>query len=239
MSQIHFCSFGDSLRYSNSIRRIHNEASSSNWFHSVNVFTEQTLDQAFLNSHSNFMRYTRGFGYWIWKAQVTKQMLDNPNVNEGDIIVYIDSGCHINLQGKERFEHYVKTLQDSEHCVLGFQLPYIEKQWTKMDTLALFPDYIKDTNQLVGGLFMIKKNKQAIDLVQEWQSIMSNTKFIDDSPSTLANDPIFKEHRHDQSVWSCLRKLRGCVLFEDETYHENWDSEWIMSKPFHAKRIRC
>ena len=64
---------------------------------------------------------------------------------------------------------------------------------------------------------------------------------VDDSPSRIPNHPSFCENRHDQSCFSLIRKTRGCIILEDETWkgdNYEWNHSWIMSKPIHAKRIR-
>jgi hypothetical protein len=85
-----------------------------------------------------------------------------------------------------------------------------------------------DINELqhVGGINFFKNTPNTIDLVKEWQQICSedNYHYIDDSPSVKPNHNIFKEHRHDQSIFSLLVKKYNhfCVL-NDETY---WAPDW-------------
>jgi hypothetical protein len=48
----------------------------------------------------------------------------------------------------------------------------------------------------------------------------------------------FKQHRHDQSVWSVLNKLAALqpLVLDDETYFPNaWENDY----PFHAGRWKC
>ena len=63
---------------------------------------------------------------------------------------------------------------------------------------------------------------------------------IDDSPSPQGEFEDYRAHRHDQSVFSLVRKEYSGTAYvhEDETHREDWNDPWILSKPFHAKRLR-
>jgi len=54
--------------------------------------------------------------------------------------------------------------------------------------------------------FICKKTR---DLVNEWYSVACKYNLIDDSPSIKPNAEGFKEHRHDQSIFSLLTKKYG------------------------------
>ena len=165
-------------------------------------------------------------------------------LQDGDILWYLDCGCHIHPGGKQRFDEYNAMLNASDSDNLGFHLAiHLEKTWTKGDLLAQYPTVDKETGQMISGIFGLKKSETSTKLVQEWARIMlADPRNNDDSPSRVQNDASFCEHRHDQSSWSLIRKLRGCVNIVDETWPgdngETWQHEWIATKPFHARRIR-
>src|SRR5262249_45299719 len=58
----------------------------------------------------------------------------------------------------------------------------------------------------------------------------------------LSEFPEFKGHRHDQSLWSCLRKSTGTYITDiDETFPSmvfTQDFKTMEKYPFHATRIR-
>ena len=56
------------------------------------------------------------------------------------------------------------------------------------------------------SMIFIKKNNTTLEFVKEWYNLSCNYHFIDDSPSILKNDDTFKEHRHDQAIFSLLLK---------------------------------
>lgn len=243
---IHFTTFGDSQRFKKSVFNITQEAKDSQFFTHIHAYDETNLDQDFLNNHLSFMNSTRGFGYWIWKSQVILQTFEKMNNN--DILLYADAGCKINKEGKQRFQEYIDLLNGSPFDNLSFELSYDlsnsktpnsypEKMYTKGDLLNLF-SIDKNSPQLGATSFFIKKTEFTTKLVQEWLSlsIQNNYHLIDDTPSSIQNEPEFKQHRHDQSLWSILRKYRGTTIVHlDETwYHPNWNNN--LNKPIHAIR---
>ena len=240
--KIALVTFGNTRSYSNSLKRLESEAKSVGWFDQVFAYNETNLDPAFWAKYSYYITHCpRGFGYWIWKPQIILQALSQ--LNDGDLLWYLDCGCHINPKGEARFHEYNKMVNESPTENLGFCLAiHKEKTWTKGDLLKMYPGH-NESSQMISGIFCIKKSAKTVALVQEWADVMlANPKHNDDSPSITPNDPSFREHRHDQSSFSLIRKTRGCVNLIDETWPgengETWEHEWIMSKPFHAKRIK-
>ncbi len=245
--QIHFVTFGDSTKFQKSVNLITQEALDSNFFDQVHPYTEINLNQDFLNKHLHFMKYSRGFGYWIWKPQVILQTLEK--INDGDIILYADSGCKINKEGKQRLQEYIDLVNKSPFDNLSFELTYnepnntqsshLEKTWTKGDLLNLFP-IDKNSPQLMGTVFLIKKTDFIINLVKQWLSLceQNNYHLITDSRSFSPNEHGFIEHRHDQSLWSVLRKYKGTHIIKlDETWFpDKWEEN--LDKPIHAIRRR-
>ena len=61
----------------------------------------------------------QGGGYWIWKFDIIKTVM-NTMTNEGDFIVYLDSGCEIDERNEARFYEYVDALRTSNFSFLGF-----------------------------------------------------------------------------------------------------------------------
>lgn len=162
-------------------------------------------------------------------------------IENGDILFYADAGCTINKEGKKRFEEYIQMLLLSEFSNMSFQMVPIEKAYTKGDVFKYFSlekeEAIKNSGMLVGGVFFLKKDSNSIKLIDEWFSICHSKKYlINDSNSRYPNDPEFIAHRHDQSIFSLLRKLRGSLIIKDEKYFYEWGENKIF--PIHTKRLR-
>ena len=234
-----FITFGNK-KYYNSVNRIYCEACNLNIFNVVRGYTdEDLLNFKDFNLHRNFVsKNSRGFGYWIWKSFLVMKHLET--MNENDILVYADSGCTINKEGRDRMLEYFKMVNESPTANVGFELyhEHIERRWNKMDLINyLNADEFKDSVQIVGGIFILRKCDFVCKLIREWYEVCCNYSLIDDSPSKLPNYPEFSEHRHDQSVFSLLRKKYGCVLLGDETYNNYTSNPYEdKTKPIHATR---
>jgi len=227
----------------------------------VLVFTEAELDRDFRERHERWMvAGSRGFGYWIWKPQVVLQALRN--ARDGDIVHYVDAGCHLNPGGRDRLEYYLGLAATTEKGAVGFQarfpepplifdgrqLPeYLEAHWTKGDLLhrldcAQSP-WITQAPQIGGSTLFVRKSSDGEHLVDEWLALAEeNRGWIDDSPSLRSNLPGFIEHRHDQSILSLLMKLGGHrTLSAFEYWYPQANSgkrDWaaLATFPIHARR---
>lgn len=237
--KIHFLTFA-SASFKKSLRRIKNEAETSGFFDTVTCLNESDLPLSYrIRNLFILNRFTKGYGYWIWKSFITKNLL--VKIDEGDILFYADAGCSLNKEGEQRFKEYIEMLVSSEFSNLSFQMNQLEKEYTKGDLFKYFEqennEEIKNTGMLVGGVYFIQKNKHSINLVNEWYlTCHSKRNLIDDSLSKHPNDSTFIAHRHDQSIFSLLRKINGSLILKDETFFSNWE---VMKRfPIHTKRLR-
>ena len=236
-----FISFGTYHNYKNSLERIKREALSLNFYDEIYIYTENDFDEKYLEKNKQFMENNKGYGFWKWKSYFVKKTMEK--MNENDILVYADSGCHLvsNPVALDRLDKYIKLCTRLPQANLAFQMCFPEKSYTKMDLFkALDEDNVsmKDSGQLVGGIFVLRKCEHTINLINEYYDLCNNHSLIDDSPSILPNDSSFVAHRHDQSLFSILRKKKGCIMIPDETWFQNFMSQEAMSKPILATRIR-
>ena len=236
---VYFCSFADS-RMSASLQRIKKQALSFNMFKDIYVFDEKDLDFSFKQLNKDkLILGSRGYGYWIWKPYIIQRVLTK--LSDGDILVYADAGCHLNIRGKERFSIYFDLLIKNELGLLVFeQIGLLEKHWTKGDIFDFFNvrdnESITDSYQRAGGIFLIRKNKKIEDVFTLWNHICGEKFFlIDDSPSFSPNFEGFIENRHDQSIISIISKLyNAAVLPSSEIYASDWNT--MYNYPIWAKR---
>jgi len=238
---INFLTFGNKIYY-NSLNRIKIEAESFNIFDKILIYNDKDLENfpEFWEKHSNFvLNNPRGYGYWIWKPYLTMKTLDM--MQDNDILVYADAGCSLNIAGINRLYDYFQIVKDCEFGILSFSMPHnIEKHWTKMDLI----NYIDINNniflnegQLHATVFIIRKCEHSSNLVKMWYDIASSNNYnlINDSPSIMPNDINFNEHRHDQSIFSLLRKKYGSHVLIDETYFETYR---VNKNPILGKRLK-
>ena len=173
-------------------------------------------------------RYPRGFGLWIWKPWILKRVL--LEVNDGDYVFYLDAGCsvHTSVASRARFDWYLDYL--SQHTFLFFQQPYLERNWSKKEVIDhfLLNEKQRASGQALGtiqGYLASEKSRQFVD---QWLSAcsMNSGRFLQDVNDVELEDGVFIEHRHDQSVFSCLAKSRNVPMLKDETFHHpKWNRD--------------
>ena len=95
-----------------------------------------------------------------------------------------------------------------------------------------------ESGQICATHVILQKSCTSVDFVNEWMRIVENIHYIDDSPSALPNFPDFVEHRHDQSVFSILCKLRAAFVFNGFEVYPSDDVSWSKMNiyPIHDKR---
>lgn len=101
-------------------KRLCKQANNVGWFDTVTEYGPEDLDNEFKLKFKNILQQSRGGGYWIWKSYIIKKKLDK--INENDILIYLDAGCTINPQGKNRFYEYIEMLNKSDEGIISFHL---------------------------------------------------------------------------------------------------------------------
>lgn len=234
-----FVTFADS-KFSSSRRRIAREARSFNIFDRIYSLDERFFDKEFRSFfRQGDKKSQRGYGYWCWKPYCIRRVLQE--LQEGDILLYADAGCHLNIGGRQRLVEYIELCR--ENSLVAFDQNTVEEQYTKEDVFNYLGISDADTGirqgtQFGGGAILMRKCRSIEDLVGQWYDISRNHyDLINDSPSVLENSKSFVEHRHDQSVFSVLAKLHGCVAIQcQETYPQNGDWTSMGQFPIWAMR---
>lgn len=222
------CSFGDS-RYEESRERLLEQANCFELFDAIHLYNEYDLSDSFREDFKEYLHAgVRGFGYWVWKPRIILDTLTT--MDDGDVLLYIDMGCHLNSKGKERLFGYWQEVKQNGSGFLISQLESIRKEylWTKGDLLEYFG--VRDTEiiqspQYQSGIIFIRKEPKTVALVQSWLDLYyEDFHLLDDSPSLSLNEEGFVEHRHDQSALSLLLKRHGTsVIPLEEVDRPNWN----------------
>jgi len=202
---------GGEQNYHDAAYRVSNEVKISNIFNEIVIFTDKDLksDTEFWEKNGNFIESNkRGYGYWLWKPYLIMKTLER--MNDNDILVYLDSGCEV-ANNENTYDSIMKHINKcDEYNILYTYTEHDEKTYTKMDLFDYMNvknnENILNSTQNQATLIIIKKTPKTIELVKEWYTIGCNHHFIDDSASILPNAPSFREHRHDQSIFSLLTK---------------------------------
>lgn len=218
-----FVTYGDK-KFKKSRERIVNEAKQLDLFtdcimETEDVFNDREFKEQLTNERfKQVATSNKGGGYWLWKPYILYKHLSN--LNEGDILVFSDAGCTItnNTNTINSFnEIFDKINTTNTNMVLNNTLYHneLEKYYTKGDVLDYYNVYDKDnisnTLQLEGGRIILIKNKETMDIINQWWNTAKNRPdLFDDSQSRFPNKDGFIDHRHDQSNISILCKLNGC-----------------------------
>lgn len=232
-------SFVDS-RYERVARRFRAQAARfSNIDHCI-TYSEKDLEPDFARKFEDVLKPSvRGFGFYAWKPQVIAQSMRK--AVDGDFLLYVDGGSHLNYRGAQRLDSYIQLVSESELGVLAFQTQWLEKHWTKGDLIDFFqvrksPE-IMMSGQIAATFIVFKVCDASKSFVESWIDTFSqNFAMIDDSPSMSRNFDGFRQHRHDQSIFSLLAKTRGAVLLDEEEQRHSRFSRRGKDMPVHNRR---
>ena len=234
----HFLTYGNE-RFAKSVLRICNEAKESNFFDYL-IDGSTLLDNEFKTKFSNVLQRSRGGGYWIWKPHIINEALQK--IADDDILVYCDAGCTINKNGSKKWVQLKKVVNGSKFGIVGFQLTHREQKYTNEKVFEHFSIAesdlsIRDSPQFMASIIIIRKCAYSQMLIDEWvKTLHTDVKLFTDDYNSQTKTNQFIDHRHDQSVFSVLRKIRGCAVLPDDTFAHDWST--ITDVPFQTTRIR-
>jgi hypothetical protein len=263
MSRQVFLTFADQ-RMKAGRKRIYRQARDMEIYTDFIAASDKDLAPGFRKRFRDYLRPEhRGYGYYCWKPQIVFQVLEG--LSKGDVVHWIDAGCHLNPRGRARLLDYLAMANEAPSGFHGFlclppngslfyqgrQFPnQAEYMWTKGDLLNRLrvrdnPE-ITATQQIGATTFLVRKCDIAMDFLSEWIRIFSDDfSMIDDRPSIAPNMEGFIEHRHDQSIYSILGKLLPISMtsvFEfwfprdDDCWSPDWEK--VKDSPIQIRRDR-
>lgn len=235
---IHLITYGND-RFKNSKQRLKTEAKNSGWFDTITVYEPNDLDNQFKEKFKSILDQPRIGGYGIWRPYIIKKKLEE--INDGDILVYLDAGCSINTKGKVRFDEYIDLLNKNETGVISFQMGHIEKHWTTKEIFNYFKinanEKIANNGQFLDGILIMKKNKSLVNINNKWLKCVYDNPLLFTDHYNKNQESYFKDNRHEQSIFSLIRKLNNPIILRDETYFNFGDAR-SLKYPFWATRKR-
>lgn len=220
--QIHFCTFGNTQLFALSLHILSDEAKSSGYFNTINVYTEFDIPyeyQTFMTENK------RGYGYWIYKPLLLLDMFKKTKA--GDIIVYADAGCAISTteEAKANWKSWIHDIITHESHIVSFQTPHTEEKYTKAELFELMKcneDKYTKTGIFQASVQLYMNTSENVSLIEEQLRIMKydNYHYLTDAPSYIQNPDTFIDHRHDQSILSLLYKKMNTCSRED--HYDNY-----------------
>lgn len=231
IQDIYFVTFANKT-YQKTLDRIRQQALDMNIFKHIFAWNENDLEETWFQQHSSFIKKNkRGYGYWIWKPQVIFQALGR--IPKGSCLIYCDAGCTFNKLAKDKITDLAKLVRDPSHIgIIAFQLPFKEGMYTKMDLMNVVDFYDYDSRQVQAGISIWLNHQLVLDFLTKWMSLcyQHNYHLVDDSTSVAKNVNEFREHRHDQSIFSILMKQeKGLII-------ERWPN--TVDYPIHTTRLK-
>ena len=243
----------------NSLIRLKKQAEETNYYDEIKILNPKDFDIKMKKKFKEItsFRKNRGYGYWFWKPYFLKRIIDE--IDDGNIIHYVDVGCHIQNKNS-RFKEYLDLLIKQNRWILPFQYSLKdtifpkdiffskreEFKYTKADLLDYFTflntKNVTHTPQFWAGSFFLVKSSFSIKFLNEWIDIFEKKmNLIDDSNSQIKNFKGFIENRHDQSVFSLLCKkyeIESLSAYECEWGEKNNQRTWEhnLNNPILAKR---
>lgn len=236
----HLVSFADS-RMRPALHRLKMQAKEMELFESIHLLNESSLSIEFRKRFKDKLVFgSRGYGYWSWKPEVILNGLSR--IGDGELLLYIDAGCHLNPLGKSRLLQYFEHLMRESNGILAFQAnpPGIQNstlkydgrrlpdqanyRWIKGDVLDYFnvreDPGIVNAQAIGAGIILIRKCDNGVNIIKEWQkTIWERFDLLDDSPSSSTDLKGFLEHRHDQAIFTLI-----CMKYRIKTLsaYEYW-----------------
>jgi len=236
---IHFLTFANSS-YVNSSHdipeRILKQAKSFYKFKSIYHWNEADIADLIERHKYHFSLFKDdGFGRWLWKPYIILKRLSE--LEEGEILLYMDAGSHLNSEGLERFQNYLNILNTGDNKIIAFQVNdyYRGKFYVKADCVnEYFPEfYNQDFPVYASGIILVKNSKFTKKLIGDWLGLCEYTHFLNPGKSLIHQDPIFfKGQDGDNGLYNLVLakfqthyKTHGGItsIYPDEVilYHKN------------------
>jgi len=190
-------------------------------FRSITAYSSHDIDSYFKRKHAQILDKKRGGGFWLWKPYIITKKLRE--IEYGDYLLYSDSGAVLLKDPTE----IISDMELIEQDFAGFELPLIERQWTKPSLFVKLdcesPKY-SESNQILSSFHVIRKTKFSSDFYENFLDLCQKPDLLlDDAPNQLiASDYGFIDHRHDQSIFSLLYKSIGYKPMKDPSQMGAW-----------------
>lgn len=228
----HFITFGNEP-WHKSVEQLCADALELGIFDVVRGYTEADLcdeDRSYAESNP------RGYGFWRWKPTICLKHYET--IEDGDVVLYADAGCVFNSSAKRRLLEYASMA--IQHNLVTFRMTHIEKLWTKRELLQEVGcesrQDILNSGQIEGTAFVFARTPFTGQFLRTWNMLPRKNPILINDETIIPQVPEFREHRHDQSIFSLLAKLSSVQILGWETWcWGDHESEYI-NNPIWEKR---
>lgn len=176
-------------------------------------YSPENIDVDFFEANKKVLTQRRGGGYWLWKPYIIYDALKK--INYGDYLLYVDSGSYFISD----LNAIIRCMEANENDIISFSLPFLEKQWTKMEVLEYMgcknSSKVIDSCQRIATFIFMKKSDRTIEFMEKYLYIAQQDTLITDQLDPRIQDDLFIENRHDQSIFSVLSKIENIPVYRD------------------------
>ena len=200
-----------------------------------NYFTSVDLNADFKSQHSTILnKKCRGYGFYIWKPQIILQALDR--MNQGDILIYLDAGGHINYAANSYYQHIMSSFKEEKIDIVAYQafplaelrssnkskyyVEMVNKYWISHNVLQRFknPMEARDKYQIFSGVLVIKKTKTSYSAIRRWLNLCEDYNLL--LGRNTGNNTDLKNHQLDMACLNlALDEYKNIQL---RSYDEVW-----------------
>lgn len=171
------------------------------------------IDFDFYKKNKSILDQKRGNGYWLWKPYIISETLKK--IDYGDFLLYIDAGSYF----IGNVNNLLKCMENNGDDIISFELPFIERQWTKKEIFNYFKcdqdKSIIDTCQRIATFIILKKTRKTVEFIEKYLKVAQVDHLITDELNNEIQDRNFIENRHDQSIFSVLAKIENVPVYKD------------------------
>ena len=195
-------------------------------FNVVYQMSDKEIDSDFRAKNNRILSSKRGAGYWLWKPYFITRLLKD--MTENDILFYADSGSVFIKDVQPLFD----KITADKNGVGCFSMAggHLENLWTKRDLIThLDAGKFAETPQRQASFMMFRGTEYAKQFAAEYLNLCCDYNLISDEPNVHGwEEAGFQGHRHDQSIWSLLTKVRGVDTIAEPS---QWGQQHGESKP--------
>ena len=195
-------------------------------FDKVIVYDNNDIDEDFKKKNEKILNQKRGAGLWLWKPYIIYKAIMEV-ASEGDYVFYADAGSFFIRDASM----IINTIDDSDIWVSD--IPLVEKQFTKpsaFKSMGCDNEKIKNSRQIQGNFFCIKKSSKSIKFAKEWLDFCSDYSIISSDCHEDNLEPLFVDHRFDQSILSLLSKKHGIKPHLDPSQYGRFPKKYKQRK---------
>ncbi len=196
----YFITYGDE-KFKSARDKIVSQAIAIKLFDKVIAYGREDLSKELLNSE--IINIPRGGGLWSWKPDIIWQTMKS--AQDGDIIIYCDSGCTV--QPSREWQWYWDKLE--KYDIIAQRIYNRTEKWTRKELLDYFSgngNYWTKCYQYQATI-SLKVTDFTRNFITEWLEIMLQHPVfamdVTDEERPMQHKELIA-NRHDQAVYSAL-----------------------------------